>query len=455
MRKERNYFFWLLPFTDLVLITCIFMVGFWLRHSLLRHLMGSDFRLSAYHYFLSGLTLGSIQIVIMSIFNVYKQELGLGMIEEIAGIIKGALMAVLLTLAMTFITRQLLFSRFVLIFSFPASAILLSIWHALFRKISSLSGKPSKVIILGNRVEAKQLGAYLQTRAQLPYEIVTYLDSSAPLLKITSYFTNNQIDELIVASHSIPSEHLSKIILACEKNGIHYKIVADIFTIVSLTARVTHMGGTTLIESAPMPLSGGGLILKRITDILLSGFLIIFLSPIFIISAISIILDSGFPVLYKQKRLGKNNLPFKMFKFRSMKPGAHKEKQNLINQNESTGPLFKMKNDPRVTKTGKFIRRWSIDELPQLFNVFSGKMSLVGPRPPLPEEVEEYSRRDFKRLHTIPGVTGVWQISGRSSLGFDEMVKLDLYYVDNWSIWLDLAILMLTPSAVFKGSGAY
>jgi lipopolysaccharide/colanic/teichoic acid biosynthesis glycosyltransferase len=138
-----------------------------------------------------------------------------------------------------------------------------------------------------------------------------------------------------------------------------------------------------------------------------------------------------------------------------MRVGAHSEKSALSTMNESKGPLFKIRNDPRVTCTGKFIRRWSIDELPQLFNVLSGKMSLVGPRPPLPEEVEEYSRKDFKRLRTIPGVTGVWQISGRSNLGFDEMVKLDLYYVDNWSIWMDLAILMLTPSGVIEGSGAY
>lgn len=144
-----------------------------------------------------------------------------------------------------------------------------------------------------------------------------------------------------------------------------------------------------------------------------------------------------------------------MLKFRSMRQGAHREKSSLSEHNESAGPLFKIRNDPRVTRTGRFIRRWSIDELPQLFNVLTGKMSLVGPRPPLPEEVEEYSRRDFKRLQTIPGVTGVWQISGRSNLGFDEMVKLDLYYVDNWSIWMDLAILMLTPAAVLNGSGAY
>ncbi len=445
----------MLPVTDLVLITLIFMGGFWLRHSLLIDIMGSDFRLSIYHYFLSGLVLGSVQVTIMAVFGVYKPEFGLGMIEEVAGIIRGALMAVLFTFAMTFITRQLLFSRFVLIFTFPASALLLSYWHSLFRKSSSKRGSPARVLILGTSDQARQLGVFMENRAQLPYFVVDYIDPDTSSDEISSMIRDRNIQELVVASHSIPSEKLSSVILGCEKLGVQYKIAADVFAIVSLTARVAHMGGTTLIESVPPPLSGWGLLIKRTTDIILSVFLIIILSPVFILSALVIVVDSGFPVFYKQTRLGKNNKPFRMLKFRSMRPGAHDEKSSLSEQNESAGPLFKIRNDPRITKAGKFIRRWSIDELPQLFNVFTGKMSLVGPRPPLAEEVEEYSRRDFKRLHTIPGVTGVWQISGRSNLGFDEMVKLDLYYVDNWSIWMDLAILILTPSAVVSGSGAY
>lgn len=145
MRKDKRNLLWLLPVTDLALITLIFMGGFLLRHSLLIDFMGSDFRLSIYHYFLSGLVLGSVQVAIMAVFDVYKPEFGLGMIEEIAGIIRGALMAVLFTFAMTFITKQLLFSRFVLIFSFPASALLLSYWHSLFRKGSSRRGNPARI----------------------------------------------------------------------------------------------------------------------------------------------------------------------------------------------------------------------------------------------------------------------------------------------------------------------
>lgn len=454
MKKGRN-FLWVLPPSDLCAIVLVFMGGFWLRHSLLSGIMGTDFRLSVYHYLLSGLVLGSIQVSFMAVFGVYRKEFGLGMIEETAGIIKAALMAVIFTFTITFVTGQLLFSRFVLVFSCPASILILVVWHGTVRKLASRSGKTASVLIVGNSEDARQLGAFMETRAQLPYIVRGYAEPGWSAEKINRMMQELSIDELVVAERTVSHETLSRIILHCEKTGVNYKIAADVFSLVSLTSRIAHMGGTTLIESIPAPLSGWGYLLKRLSDIVLSSVLVLLWSPLFLIAAVAIVADSGFPVFYRQKRLGRNNRPFEMLKFRSMIKDAHGKKDGLRDANESTGPLFKMKRDPRITRVGRFIRRWSIDELPQLFNVLSGKMSLVGPRPPLPEEVEEYSRRDFKRLQTIPGITGVWQISGRSELGFDEMVKLDLYYVDNWSIWMDLAILMLTPGAVLSGDGAY
>lgn len=453
--KGRRSVLWVLPPSDLALIILVFMGGFWIRHSLLANLMGTDFRLSVYHYLLSGVVLGSVQVAFMAVFGVYRKEFGLGMIEEMAGITRAAVMAVLFTFATTFVTRQLFFSRFVLVFTCPATILLLGLWHGSLRRLASSSGIPASVLIVGTSDEAGRLGAFMETRAQLPYSVKGYADPGWPAERINLMMNELAIDELVVADRSISEDTLSGIILHCEKTGINYKIAADIFSLVSLTARVAHMGGTTLIESVPAPLSGWGYILKRLSDILLSVLFIILLSPVFLLTAAAVLIDSGFPVFYRQTRLGRDNRPFRMIKFRSMRKGAHSEKELLKKSNESSGPLFKIRKDPRITRVGRFIRRWSIDELPQLFNVLSGKMSLVGPRPPLPEEVEEYSRRDFKRLHTIPGVTGVWQISGRSHLGFEEMVKLDLYYVDNWSIWMDLAIIMLTPSAVLSGDGAY
>lgn len=454
MKKERSLL-WILPVSDILLVAMVFMGGFWLRHSLLAEALGQNFRLSVDHYLLSGFVVGSVQMLFMAAFGVYRKEFGLGVIEETAGIIRAALMTVLFTFATTFLTRQLLFSRFVLAFSAPASIILLSTWHMILRKLAARTGRPASVLVVGTDEEARQLGSFMENRAQLPYSVRGYVDPKAPAEKICELMSELGIEEVVVADRSIATGTLAAITLHCEKTGINYKIAADVFSLVSLTARVAHMGGTTLVESVPAPLSGWGLLLKRISDVVITLILLSVLSPVFFLTALAIVLDSGFPVLYRQKRLGKENRPFSMLKFRSMRKGAHSEKEFLRDNNESSGPLFKIRKDPRVTRVGRFIRRWSIDELPQLMNVLRGTMSLVGPRPPLPEEVEEYSRRDLKRLNTIPGVTGVWQISGRSTLGFDEMVKLDLYYVDNWSIWMDLAILLLTPSAIISGEGAY
>lgn len=330
--------FWILPPADLVLITLVFMGGFWVRHSLLAEVMGLDFRLSVYHYLLSGFVLGSVQVAFMAVFGVYRKEFGLGMIEEIAGIIRAALMAVLFTLATTFITRQLLFSRFVLVFSCPVSIVLLSLWHNLLRRHYSRSGVPSTVLIVGTSREARQLGSFMETRAQLRYRVLGYADPGTSVERINEMIARGGIDELVVADRSISQANLSEIILQCEKLGIDYKIAADIFSLVSLTARVAHMGGTTLIQSVPAPLSGWGYLLKRMSDIIITVLLIVLLSPVFLLTALAVVIDSGFPVLYRQTRLGKNNEPFSMLKFRSMRHGAHGEKELLKNSNESSGP---------------------------------------------------------------------------------------------------------------------
>jgi lipopolysaccharide/colanic/teichoic acid biosynthesis glycosyltransferase len=171
--------------------------------------------------------------------------------------------------------------------------------------------------------------------------------------------------------------------------------------------------------------------------------------------ALAIRLDTPGPILLRQTRVGLNGTLFTAYKFRSMRVGAEKELAALQAQNEATGPIFKMRNDPRRTRVGAFIRKTSLDELPQFFNILKGDMSLVGPRPPIPTEVEKYDDWHRRRLLVSPGLTGLWQVSGRSELTFDEMVMLDLYYAENWSLLLDLKILLRTIPTVLLGTGAY
>lgn len=197
-------------------------------------------------------------------------------------------------------------------------------------------------------------------------------------------------------------------------------------------------------------------VLKRATDLSVSMICIVLLSPLMLGVAFAIKLESEGPIIFKQVRVGKNGKHFLFYKFRSMRPSAEIEKKDLFKQNESKdGVIFKMKEDPRITRVGKFIRRYSIDELPQLFNVLEGSMSLVGPRPPLPDEVKKYTLEDRKRLHVTPGITCIWQVTGRSNIPFKQQVGLDEEYIKNQGFFSDIKILLKTIPAVFTGKGAY
>lgn len=215
------------------------------------------------------------------------------------------------------------------------------------------------------------------------------------------------------------------------------------------------VAGLPLIHVTTPTLEGGQRVAKRLFDVCVSGILILLASPLMAILALMVRLDSTGPALFKQERVGIEGKHFKMLKFRSMIADAELRLDELSGKNEGHGVLFKMKKDPRVTRVGQILRKYSLDELPQLFNIFSGHMSLVGPRPPLPREVEAYEQDVRRRLLVKPGLTGLWQVSGRSNLSWQDSVRLDLYYVENWSLAGDLVIILKTVKAVFRSTGAY
>lgn len=195
---------------------------------------------------------------------------------------------------------------------------------------------------------------------------------------------------------------------------------------------------------------------KRLLDIVVSTLALVALLPVFIVTTLSIVVENPGPVFFVQTRVGRNGRHFRFYKFRSMVVNAEKLKTELAAQNESKdGVIFKMKKDPRITRTGRIIRKFSIDELPQLINVLKGDMSLVGPRPPVPKEVEQYTLEQRKRLHAIPGITGLWQVSGRSDIPFTDQVRLDLQYIQSAGVLNDLRLLLRTIPAVLSGKGAY
>lgn len=208
-------------------------------------------------------------------------------------------------------------------------------------------------------------------------------------------------------------------------------------------------------QAALLVASNWELGVKRFVDVVLAATALVVLSPILLLTAVGIKLTSPGSVIFRQTRVGKNGEEFQFYKFRSMHIDAESMKEKLLDRNESTGPVFKIKGDPRLTNVGSFIRRSSIDELPQLWNVMQGEMSLVGPRPPIPSEVKEYSEWEMQRLAVNPGITCIWQVSGRSDVDFENWVRLDIDYIEHWSLLLDLKLLAKTIPAVLSGKGAY
>jgi exopolysaccharide biosynthesis polyprenyl glycosylphosphotransferase len=271
--------------------------------------------------------------------------------------------------------------------------------------------------------------------------------------RLEDYF--DQIDEVLIADPDFPQEQAVDLVDRCHRHGVRVRVAPSTMEI--LMDRVEFIPGQTvpLFELKPPVFEGIDFVLKRGFDIVVAALLVLFLSPVLLAAAIAVRLGSRGPVIYRSMRPGIGGLPFSCFKFRTMYEDADARQDTLEASNEKAGAIFKMRNDPRVTPIGRFLRRWSIDELPQLFNVLRGEMSLVGPRP-LPERdyerLEDWHR---KRYLVLPGMTGLWQVSGRSELDFDELVRLDFLYLERWSVFLDLSILLKTIPAVVRARGAW
>jgi exopolysaccharide biosynthesis polyprenyl glycosylphosphotransferase len=262
------------------------------------------------------------------------------------------------------------------------------------------------------------------------------------------------IDRVIFVVPRLWLHRLDDVILACEREGIATSISMDLYDLRIAKMRQTNFNGFPLLEFETFYAKEWQLFLKRAMDILLSLFFIILTSPVYLIAALGIKLTSRGPVFFSQVRCGVNGRKFTLYKFRSMIVGAEMKKKMLDKMNEMDGPVFKIRHDPRITKVGRIIRKFSIDELPQFINVLKGDMSIVGPRPPLPIEVEMYELWQRRRLSLKPGITCKWQVSGRNNVNFERWMEMDLEYIDSWSLWLDIKILFKTFLVVLTGYGA-
>lgn len=326
------------------------------------------------------------------------------------------------------------------------------------------------ILIVGVNERARELILALNHNRHYGYRITGVLEDDPERFDLIADFNlkslgnfgdledallNNVVDEVYICL-PVRSQYqrIQEMAHLCEGIGVAVRMIADLFPLRLATSRFHKLEGIPILALSTVPENQPQLLIQRVTDILLAGFALVAASPIFLFTAIAIKLESPGPVFFAQERVGLNRRRFKMVKFRSMVKDAEALRAGMESLNEKEGPIFKTARDPRVTRVGKFIRKYSIDELPQLINVLVGQMSLVGPRPPLPAEVEHYSWNQRRRLSVKPGMTGLSQVSGRSDLSFTDTVDLDLYYIDQWSIALVFRILLMTIPTVLRGRGA-
>jgi exopolysaccharide biosynthesis polyprenyl glycosylphosphotransferase len=330
------------------------------------------------------------------------------------------------------------------------------------------------MLIVGSNSRAIEFANTIRSKPELGYRVIGFADDDWvgvgalkekgwPLVcgldDLRTFLRRNVVDEVIIA---VPlrsfHNHASDIAGMCEQQGIFLRVLSDLFNLKSLRSATEEFEGSSMISHYSGIEEGWPLAIKRTLDFLLSLMLLIMIAPVLIVTALLVKLTSKGPVFFVQKRVGLNKRTFTIFKFRTMVVNAEEKLRHIEHLNEVSGPVFKIKNDPRLTPIGSFLRRTSIDELPQLFNVLSGDMSLVGPRPLQIRDYDLFTEagEDWQRCRfsVRPGITCLWQVNGRSSLPFHQWMELDLQYVRDWSLWLDLQILARTIPAVLRGSGA-
>ncbi len=450
-----------------------------------------------------------VRVLMLAYQRVYRLQGAFSYIAEFIKVFKAVSVASLLTIAFTFLFRggfefrNFSYSRGVFALDFVIALFVFTTFHLGLRFLQTLFRERDinliPTLIVGTNAEARQTIQELKERKDYGYRIVGVIAtedtenqrreeeensekfsknsvakefSETPIVgnlnDLPEVIREMEIQEVIITDADIPSEKLFDSMMQIGRTRkVEFRLAPSLFNFLPQKTSVEQIGVLPMVRLFREPLSEAERFIKRVSDILISGVAIILLSPVWLIISILIKLDSPGGIFFRQERVGMDGRKFLCYKFRSMRADAdetiHREsyRKNIegrtaeANAGNTEKPVFgKVKDDPRVTKIGKFLRRSSLDEIPQLLNVIKGDMSVVGPRPPIPYEVEDYDLWHRKRLDMKPGITGLWQVSGRNRLTFEEMVRIDLYYIENWSLWLDLKIILLTLPAILRGDGA-
>ncbi|OGH64795.1 MAG: hypothetical protein A2821_01435 [Candidatus Magasanikbacteria bacterium RIFCSPHIGHO2_01_FULL_41_23] len=407
-----------------------------------------------------------VWILIFALSGLYSTDPNRKLLPDLARVLLGC-SAGLSAVAVYVLFRQTPFdSRFLVVFGWGFAVSYVCFGRLVMRGFKALLYRSNIglrcVVLIGENNSTESIVSVLTTRRELGYDVLgVYEHLDEPTSRILAEL---DLDEIIFLNPRAHEDEALRAIDLCNERHIVFKYSADLFATYSSHMRVQPLAGVPIVELKRTALDGWGRVLKRVTDIVVSAVLIIILAPVMLAVAFIIWCETGRPIIYKNERVGIRGQNFFTFKFRSMYQkdstgsqfGADGEKaeareQELIKkQNSKAGPIYKIANDPRVTPFGRWLRQWSLDELPQFFNVLSGSMSLVGPRPHQPREVGQYHAEHKRVLIIKPGISGLAQISGRSDLSFTDEIRLDVFYIEHWSLFLDLVIFFKTPFILFK-----
>ncbi len=467
MKRSELFFTFILIPIDIVMIVLAFVLAYKFR--LYFEIVPATYFEPFREYLKFIIVLLPAWILVFMLTGLYSISERRSPAKEFGKICVGVTASMAIVVVWIFLSRTFFFSRLIIAFSWILAVVTVTFGRFLIRFIQRFLYRYGfgvhRVIVLGHNSSTKPVINEIKGNLNLGYKIIKIIDRDG-IEKLDVITKNNPCDEIIIADSTLPESQAAKVLEFCRTHNLGFKMTPNLFLVRSSHVSIQQLAGVPILEFKRTPLDGWGRIIKRIVDIIGALLLVILLSPIMILTAILVKITSKGPVFFKQERMGFENKIFKLMKFRSMKLeyctgkcyGGEKAEQvfkNLSKRNEADGPVFKIKNDPRVTAFGKFIRKTSLDELPQFFNVLKGEISLIGPRPPMPQEVAKYNNWQKRRLGVKPGITGLWQVSGRSELSFDEWVRLDAYYIENWSLWLDFQIFLKTIWVIIRGRGAY
>ncbi len=463
-----------MPALDVLLVILAFVLAYIVRYDLqiLRPVL--EFNRSAFEPYLPYALIYILWLYVnYRGLGLYKTIRGRSWLDEVYTIINGITNATVVTLALSFFLQPLVFSRLMMIYVAGITIILLASSRAILRIVRARLRKQGigvqRVMVVGAGDVGKSVLRAMLARRDIGYVPVGYVDENPDLAAadmgrvrglgglddLRDKLREHRIDAVILAMSWSHHDQIVRLIRLCQREHIEVSVIPDVFQLNLRQVQVENLDGIPLLHmNGHIPLKGTNRLFKRAVDIAL----IVVAAPIWLILfglvALAIRLEGQGAVFYSAERVGENGKHFRMYKFRSMIPDADKLRSQLTQQYGDDPRRPKFKDDPRITRVGQFIRRTSLDELPNLLNVLTGQMSLVGPRPPTPDEVLLYEPWHMQRLVVKPGMTGLWQVSGRSEIPFDEMCLLDIYYIENWSMGMDAQILMMTIPRVLLRHGA-